>query len=558
MHLARPVDLKTRLKPRCSRPRASAIVLGLTAVLATTGGTCNHSVRAPAAAPTRNPFPAQDATITVPFTADLETVARPMLSELGSPLDQGTQRLPVKANILELNVAYSTTKVLVKAAETVCDKMGQQKVWKKAAGCLLNPSLCFIFIEVCVASHVVGPVYEDVTNKVESLLPTWKVVEAEVRHKVDLRETRFTSSNDTISVQAIVAVQVEGRVESRLAEGKVASCGINEEEPRIQLDLDIRFEVGPDGQLMLTKQGWKRKWLRNCTLTAFDISVDDILNIVGKQDLIDGKIDAALSRLTAARSLRPQLEAVWSELGKPRKGPEGFWLDTRPISVSLGEIQGDGGKIRGVFEVVGRPHLMDRAPKPGPSIPLPPIGRTTRGTGFQIQVSGAVSYARAASELTKLLTEEPISVAGQKIRINAARLYGSDDRAVVGLQLSKPIAVEIFLWGIPRIDAEQSIMSFDAFDFTVETEEFLLKEAEWILHSPLRDFVRSKARLNFDRKLKDVLKTLKGMKIPLKGAEVEVTVDKVVPIGTYYTEGEVVAVVEASGTAAVALQFLDP
>lgn len=62
---------------------------------------------------------------------------------------------------------------------------------------------------------------------------------------------------------------------------------------------------------------------------------------------------------------------------------------------------------------------------------------------------------------------------GKTVLINSLQLYGSGEKAVLGLRLQQPINAEIFLLGKLVLDATKNEMRLDDINFELATTSLL-------------------------------------------------------------------------------------
>jgi hypothetical protein len=104
------------------------------------------------------------------------------------------------------------------------------------------------------------------------------------------------------------------------------------------------------------------------------------------------------------------------------------------------------------------------------------------------------------------------------------QLYGSGEKAVLGLRLQQPINAEIFLLGKLVLDATKNEMRLDDINFELATTSLLAKSANWMLHGTFKNLIAEKARFSFDKDMSNVLADFKdyrqslGYGTTLKGA----------------------------------------
>jgi len=132
--------------------------------------------------------------------------------------------------------------------------------------------------------------------------------------------------------------------------------------------------------------------------------------------------------------------------------------------------------------------------------------------------------------------------------IDKIRLYGSGDKAVLGLTLSEPIQGEIFALAKPVFDIEKNELHFQDVDFTLASSSLMARSADWMLHGSLRQSIEQKAHIRFDDDLKDALKDFRNYRQQLdSGVVVRADLEHVRPEGLYFTQDSIKAYLVLDG-----------
>lgn len=379
-------------------------------------------------------------------------------------------------------------------------------------------------------------------------------VETEITHQVFVRDLAMNMTGNLFTLTAQVEFSVNARVKSTLAQFGVASCGIREAMPRIEFTLSGYVNWGPAGDIQITPKPWTMKWLRPCNITAFQINVESLLDLpVLRDKLQDGIDDAVFSGLKEV-SLRALLAKSWPLLNEPRELQPGVWLVPHPEKVSFADITGNGRYISTGVLVRAQPEIVSGA-KPSPVLPPVPVPEHgISGDSVHLAVRGDIGLDDAERLLTQRLAGKPIAAGGHTIVIDAVRLYGSADKAVLGLTLSQPVQAEIYLIGKPVFDAEKNEVHFESLGYSLSTRDFLAKAANWLLGSSFRETLQQKARFRFDDDLAESLKNFRdyredvGQGLVLKGG-----VTRVRPQALYFTRDRLLAYVVVDGRLALQL-----
>lgn len=469
-------------------------------------------------APPNNPVPAvpppvEASVISMPVTVDLEQLRAELLKQLPSPVLSGSQTQVLR---VRLNPAGSSP--------------------------ALEPGTCSVTELNCLTKKAARAITVDYTAPVSTV----------ISHQLFVRDLAMSMTGNQFTVTTQVEFSVNTRFKSAMAQFGVASCGVKEAMPRLEFTLNGYVNRGPTGDLVITPKPYTVKWLRPCTITAFNLDVEVLLNLpVLREKLQESIYEAVFSGLRQV-SIRNQLAKAWPELNAPREIQPGIWLLPHPASVAFADLVGSGRYVSTGVLVRAHPEVVTG---PRPVIALPPVPTPERGINgdsMHLAISGDIALSDAEALLNQKLAKKPMTVNGRVVQVESLRLYGSDDKAVLGLTLSKPVQAEIFLLGKPVFDVEKNEVHFDSLNYSLGSRDFLVKSANWLLGSAFRDTLQQKARFRFDDDLAEVLKDFRdyqqdvGQGFVLKGG-----VSRVRPQALYFTQDRLLAYVIIDGRLAM-------
>ena len=181
---------------------------------------CNNAPHAPVNNPLPSAPPVMPASIiSVPVTVDLDQVRDQVLKRAPSPLVSGSQTQI-------LRVRFNPT--------------GQSG----------EPGACSITELNCLARRAAGAVAVDYTVPVETV----------ITHQVYLRDLSMRMTGNQFNLLSQVEFAINTRIKSSLAQFGVASCGVNETMPRIELAMTGTVDwVAAKGDFVVTSKGWSMK-----------------------------------------------------------------------------------------------------------------------------------------------------------------------------------------------------------------------------------------------------------------------------------------------------------
>lgn len=466
-------------------------------------------------APANNPVPAvpppvEPSVISLPVTIDLEQLRQEVLKQMPAPVLTGSETRVLR---IQLNPGGG----------------GRAP---------LEPGTCSITALDCLAHRASKSLTVDYTAPVQTV----------INHQVFIRDLAMSMTGNQFTVTAQVEFSVNTRFKSTLAQFGVASCGVNEAMPRLEFGLTGYVNWGGNGDMVVTPKPYTLKWLRPCAITAFKLDVESLLNLPVLRDKLQENIYEAIFSGLRQASLKTQLAKAWPELNAPRELQPNVWLLPRPEKVSFADPVGNGRYVTTGVLVRAQPEIISG---PKPVVVLPPVPAPERGISgdaVHLAVRGDVALEEAEKLLNQKLANKPMTVGGHTVEVGAIRLYGHEDKAVLGLSLLRPVKAEIFVLGKPVFDVDKNEVHFESLSYTLESRDYLVKSANWLLGSSFRDTLQQKARFRFDDDLADALKDFRDFQQDVGGGMVlRGGVSRVRPQALYFTQDRLLAYVLVDG-----------
>ena len=324
---------------------------------------------------------------------------------------------------------------------------------------------------------------------------------------------------------------------------------MGEELPKIEFSLPGKLYWTTAGDLAVQAGQWKLKWLKPCNITAFKFNVEKMVNLPVVRDkvqkIVNESIDAAFKQV----GFKALLTQVWPVMSEPKPLEKDVWLLLQPEKIGLTDIVGTGRYLKTNLSLTARPHIVT-GDKPRVVMPVMPVPQRliTSGDGFYVALRGDIRLDTANRLLNEKLANKPFDAGGKTVFINSLQLYGSGEKAVLGLRLQQPINAEIFLLGKLVLDASKNEMRLEDINFELATTSLLAKSANWMLHGTFKNLIAEKARFSFDKDMSNVLADFKDYRQSLGyGATLKAQIAQVRPQGVFFTTNDIKAFVFVEG-----------
>jgi len=215
-------------------------------------------------------------------------------------------------------------------------------------------------------------------------------------------------------------------------------------------------------------------------------------------DLINKKINEKYS-------LKAEIEKVWSAAQKPVLLDKGYsaWLKITPIEVMLYPLYTRNNQVRlslglkTFAELVVGPEPLALA-----LVPLPALKPGTNSDkNFLISLNTDIFYKDMLNIAAPLLLNRELGSDEKSIILKSLDIYSSNDKLAVKVEALGSYNGIFNLTCKPSFDPRTNIFSVEDLDFDMDTQSFLLKTADWLLHSKIRSIIKENINMNLTQRM---------------------------------------------------------
>ena len=210
-------------------------------------------------------------------------------------------------------------------------------------------------------------------------------------------------------------------------------------------------------------------------------------------------------RLQEKFPLRLEAEKVWNAAHKPILLDKRYdaWLRLAPQEAYIYPLFAQQRQIRlGVGLKAFTEVVVGPEPAARPVMPLPGLKRAG-GTDrtFRVALNTDLFYKELLRVTTPLLLNREFGSDGKRIILKGIELYGNGGRLVIRLETDGSLKGIIYLTCRPVFNPQTNIFSVEDVDFDLQTENMLVKTAEWLLHGSLRSTIQEKLNLDLTQRV---------------------------------------------------------
>ena len=141
---------------------------------------------------------------------------------------------------------------------------------------------------------------------------------------------------------------------------------------------------------------------------------------------------------------------------------------------------------------------------------LPPLKQNNslshQNNNFELHLKGELPYKAVNDLLDKKIKDTVLVIPNTdyKIKITDAEVFGSGQKLFMKLAVTGDVNSTIYLSGTPRFDSLNNSLHFDNFDYDLQSEEYLLNTADWMLKGTVKDEIQKLLILPLDNYVKQL------------------------------------------------------
>lgn len=287
--------------------------------------------------------------------------------------------------------------------------------------------------------------------------------------------------------------------------GKVEGTG------EVAIELQTAYEIQKDWKLKTHTEIKSYEWLEKPRLKMGLVNlpvglVADLL-IDNFKTTITENIDLQISESIRLDTI---IGSAWKKMHEPMLVSEDYlaWMVLYPEKISMTPVKIDKGELSATILIESKPQItFGNQPKDPEVRPLPPFAYTAiGGEEFFIRVGTEISYREAERIAKGTLEGERYDYGKRHVVVENIELYGQGNKLVVNTQLSGTYTGNISMTGRPSYNANRNSIDIKDLNYTLETRNFLLKSAGWLLKSKFKNMIEN----NMDFLLEENLKDMEG------------------------------------------------
>ncbi len=299
---------------------------------------------------------------------------------------------------------------------------------------------------------------------------------------------------------------------------KVSKLGITlsdyrEVNAEIALNFKTKFTINKDWSFTTVTSSDGFEWLSTPVMKIgpIDVPITFIANTILKanKDKLTKEIDNAVKQNF---SLRKYVQDMWVTMQKPIKVSETYnmWLKLNPQQLSATPLVNQNGKLKislGIKSVIET--YMGDDPKQNINTTLPDfVQAKTFDNTFVINLMSEISYKSADSLAKQYLRGKTFTQGKRTVTVVDVKIYGNNDKMVIGTTLKGSINGTIYLTGTPVFDQATETVKIKDIDYDLETKNKLFSTADWLMHGTFVKMIEPSLSMPIGDKLEESRKMI--------------------------------------------------
>lgn len=281
----------------------------------------------------------------------------------------------------------------------------------------------------------------------------------------------------------------------------------------IALKYKSSLVITRDWQIKTTTVSDGYEWITKPTVSVAGVNVPvaAIAGIALKScaGMINGQIDKSI---TQTINLKKEIEKVWISMQEPMNVNTDYniWLKispqelfTAPMSTYQNIIKINVGAKATIESFVGfQPEKS--APRALPGLSFVPKADES----FVLNFSADVTYKQMETIAQKELLGKEFAQGKRKIKISKFEVFGSEGKMMFMAQIEGSAKGVIYFSGTPFFNADSNTIEMKEIDFELNTQNALLKSANWLLHGTFLKLMQPYLKFPVSDQIKDLKSTV--------------------------------------------------
>lgn len=281
----------------------------------------------------------------------------------------------------------------------------------------------------------------------------------------------------------------------------------------IELEAKTSFKISKDWTLKTQTDVTNYVWIKKPVAQVVGVNIplgslaDVILN--NSKSYLGKQMDETTSSYFDLKSI---VSSAWNTISRILSVSEEYktWLSVNPSKVTMAPLIIQGDSILSNLSLMAKP-LLSIGDKPRENMvnKIPDYSQVLNDNLRTLLVLRTkLPFSETKNLTLKQVGGQTFSSGKKSVTVVDVNYFGINNKLGVELTLSGVYKGKIFLTGTPQIEAKTNLINLPDLDFNLETKNFLVKSAGWILKSNLRKMIQENINFYLTLNLNETKKEL--------------------------------------------------
>jgi hypothetical protein len=276
------------------------------------------------------------------------------------------------------------------------------------------------------------------------------------------------------------------------------SCGFADEPMRnteIYISSQLNFQPNYTVRSSTTTQ--KVTAAEKCTVTMFkmDITQQVLDSIKASTNIFCQSMDSLINGFDFSSTTKNLAERINKKIALSKYG----YLKINPSAAKMGQLNYYNDTLQAVLGISCFPELHSDSTNNFSAAFLPPLQSADVASGVTVYTNARYDYAFITSLVNQLVKDSSFLLEGNRIVIKNILINGVDNGKVeIKIDFAGNKTGTIYLVGSPKLDAIQQIISMPDLDYSLKSNDVMLRLGKTFFNNKIIRLLREKATIRIN------------------------------------------------------------
>jgi len=281
----------------------------------------------------------------------------------------------------------------------------------------------------------------------------------------------------------------------------------------IELEAKTSFRISKEWNLKTQTDLTNYTWIKKPTaqVGGFTIPLGSLADIILKnsKSYLGDQFDESILTYFDLKSL---VNNSWISISRILSVSDEYkaWLSVNPSKITMAPLIIQGDSLISSLSLMAKPQLsIGEKPRENSANKIPEYSQVlSSNLRTMLVLRTKLPFSETKNLTLKQVGGQTYSSGKKSVTVTDVNYFGINNKMGVEITLTGAYKGKIFLTGTPEVDANSHLINLPDLDFNLETRNFLIKSAGWILKSNLRKMVQENINFYLTLNLNETKKEL--------------------------------------------------